>query len=256
MDPILLNTAQRWCASERKCPIDEPWVPKTKLESAMDQFIDRNLFELPIPRYDTTYDAWKPTEDVSLRSINLALQNIMSRLVQSGMPYKHLESFSETSKIYLNLFPSLEYLRSMDLKLETHAIILVVLATCPTYLNGIPKKYIFNGEGAFCKSTLEHLETLFKVNAKGPLELLELADSWITKKELKEALRKLPKAKDHWHSWSSSKDLYNVPDSCAKRIDESIQAFSKALNIKEAYLLSRCKVKNLIDEDLVFGFTY
>jgi len=254
MDPILLNTAQRWCVSERKMPLDEAWIPMTKLESAMDQFLDRNLYELPIPRYDTTYDAWNP-KDVTVHTINLALQNIMSRLVQSGMPYKHLDSFAETSKIYMNLFPSLEYLRSMDLKPETQAIVLVVLATCPTYFNGIPKKYIFKGEAAFCKTTLEHLESLFKHKAKGPLELLEIADTYITKKELKEALRKLPKGKEHWHFWSSSKDLYNVPDASAKRIDESIQAFSKALNISEAFLLSRCKVKNLIDEDLVFGFT-
>jgi len=255
MNEILLNTAQRWCLPEPIGFLDDPWTSCTSLEASIDLFLDRNLYELPIPRYATKYDSWAYKDlERNVHSMNLALQNVMSRLVQTGKPFQHLESLSETSKMFHTLFPSLEYLRSMDLTLETQAIVIVVLGTCPNYLHGMPKKYVYKGETAFCKTTLEHLHSIFKEKPKDTLDLLKIADDFIRSKELKAAMEKMPKAKCYWLPWTSSKDLYNVPSESIARVEESIKAFSKALHISESYLLHRCMVENLIDEHLKFGF--
>jgi len=262
----LVKTALRWATPRRTLTVEVPWSSCTTLEDAMDQFLDRNLYFLPVPRMlqeppnietlqeltnidlfasflltcleaqvnvehlDEQFDAWQDSQDVDVQRD----ETFVSTLYNA----------------YLKVCPWLPMLRDTSVTHERLAYVLCLLALDAQECKHISVSYIQNVPIESLKASLES-EDIF---AEGPLDALAKTDAKLTQKQWAISANLLPSATASWIPCQSTDANQFLQDQAIQQLDDFLRYWASQTDFSISFLKDRAYVENFVDEEPKFGF--
>lgn len=261
----LVKTALRWTNARRNDSFERSWTPCQLLEDAIDQFIDRNLYFLPLPRmlreapntdalcnidllaaflltclevqesvetFDSIFDAWQDSYET--------VQDVQRD-----------ETFVSTLyNAYQKVCPWLPLLRDTSINHERLAYLLCLLA-----LDAHECRYISSTHVQHV--AIEDLQASLEAEgivAHNGLDALAKTDAKLFQKQWSISTNLLPKAETTWISCNSTEAQQFLQDPAIQKMDAFVKYWSSETDFSDAFLRSKIYVENFIDEEPKFGF--
>ena len=252
-EAALQSTALRWVRPlEPRPTIDAPlYGPETdgSLEASLDAFMDRYLPWMPVPRYSA---ASRPTEGLTDDDVLGALIEMTEIFTSHGpeAALGSLDGFYDYERAALQMLPLIDTLRSPDTTVETAAALCILTALDPKTAAALSESAIVQSDFAVKAQKLISRELGRQFGSLQ--EAISGAHAYLQKKAIQLAETNLPKAEASWQLLADAEARYYMPHKAA--IEKSIAEYAQQTGLSVEYLRSRCRIQNLVAEDLVMGF--
>ena len=267
------NSAIRWLRIASPWSIEDPWpAGPLDLPDALDIFIDRHLWFLPIPRYNQVLPETHMVDEITIWA---ALLEVSNRL--SGCPSVDLDGPSADRRLLATaahgfgaLVPLVNKLRESQTQEHVAAIIVALLALDLRWCRTVDSKFVGNLNAWATPWASSSLRSV--LSTCGPFALVEglqcnedivpsdywplmlqRVDSQIQKWRLQEAIQELPIAAPEWLSLADAKNMF--PDEGTEiLIGQAIDDWADTVGLRPETLAQWAYIKDLAEEVPQIGF--
>ena len=249
-------TAFRWIRPVQSRPcIDAPLYEGPveghggSLQAALDAFMDRHLPWLPVPRYS---DASRPTADVTDEDVVSSMIEMteLFTTMDATEALRDLQSLYDFEAAALGMLPLIDILRAVDTPVETAAALCILTALDAKTATAISEAAVLQPDFAPKAQKLISRELGRQFSTLH--EAIRGAHAYLQKKAIQLAESSLPKGEASWQLLADAEAKYYMPHKAA--IETAIAEHSEQTGLSVDYLRSRCRIQNLVAEDLVIGF--
>lgn len=264
----LVETGLRWVTTDdQKLKILDPCTFSKDPKEALDQFIDRHLYYLPIPRYASSFPTSEYTYDPEI-----VLGSVISTCAAQEIHFDNdftldIPSMINDDKflnscdaVYKHLVPCIDVLRDESISLQIHACILVILGLDPTAFKDVPLKEF--KKLSLYRDLMEDDEAILQIisiiinankneNNQSISNMLQQADIFIENRKKQHYIQLLPKASTSWTPWTTIRNMQLLPD---ETTESQIYMYHEKYNLDKDFLISKAAIKDITDDQLEIGF--
>ena len=264
----MIKTAFRWLRAWPIQTYETTWNDTNMtLEQALDAFIGRNLYMLPIPRFvETCPDVPNQLNDYELFTTVLnvidpftetpeAIDSLEKQWATDSTLDQYHETFLTTIyELLLRYYPWIPFLREKHSDVDRLVVTLCLLAIDPKTASTISIKSLRMAPIESLWSSLEedvkHLDKTTLIKALGSV------DRELQRRHFRELLDMTQRADPSWSSVANWAIQEFVTDSMIRDIDGQIQSLADLTNFSFQYLKEHAYVRNYIDETIDLGFLF
>lgn len=267
------NSAIRWLQIASPWSIEDAWPQRPlELPDALDLFIDRHLWFLPIPRYNRVLPEAHTVDDVtiwtSLMEVSNRLSDGLTDLADGALLDRRL--LATAAHAFAVLVPLVNRLREPQTKPHVAVIVVALLALDLRWCRTIDLRFVSNlnsWESPWASSSLHSVLKTCKpfglvegLEWEGPSVgvdywsfLLRKVDLAIQKRRIQKAIEELPIAAPGWLPLSDALSMF--PDEGTETlVRASIDDWADTVDLRPETLTAWAYIKDLAEEVPQIGF--
>lgn len=238
----LKQTALRWCRCASDYAIGDPWE-STTAGHALDEFLDRYLYFLPVPRF-RLYDSDEPSDEV----LHLAVKEALNHLSEEATEQPDMDNFFKTR------FPLTAVLRTTGANEMDMVLCACLMALRPEEASKLTLASVRKPQ--FQHLALEALqEDVPEVSMEdSAVVLLKKVHESLRVKEVLDFIGSLRVSHDSWVTLEAARGLYQAPVCVAA--EALCASLADQAHVPARVFEDSCRIENLVSEDPTIGFDH
>jgi hypothetical protein len=266
----MIKTAFRWLRAGPTEPYEVPWTTddtSMTIEQALDKFINRNLYMLPIPRFVETcpevsnqlndYEVFTMALNViePIAEIPENIDALQEQWTSESSLDEYQESFLTTVyELVLRYYPWISFLREKHTDLSRLVVALSLLALDPKTASTISVKSLRLAPMDSLWASLQ--EDIKSLDTSNLIKALALVDRELQRRRFRDLVDMVQRADTSWSSVANWTIQEFVTDAMIQELEAQIRSIADLTNFSLEYLKKHAYVRNYVDETIDLGFIF
>ena len=242
------TTGIRWCRENSPIDFETPMTVKESLSEALDAFLDKFLYELPVPRFASEcYN-----EPCDPRLCVLVAANRCGLDVSDHLVPEETEAIETAYNCFMSLFPMLVILRDSKASLDLQACAVCLMALDAEKARLVPTEMYY--EPRFCTMAYEIISDDTGITVSEGLQAIKAVGLHLHKTDITDAFASLPAAQASWTRVTELESMKLLSAEQSQAVKEFCDLWAFTTSLSKETLFQACYIRDVLEETVTMGY--